>query len=352
MADLPTPHDTFFRALFSDPGRVRDFLRDHLPNDIAGRLADSLPELVEGSFVDEALAGSQSDLLLKVELASGGPAFIYLLAEHKSAPDPGLPLQLASYMVRIWKRHAGTSAARLRALPPIVPVVVYHGAANWTVAESLRDMIAADEAELDFLPGSGYILRSLRAMDIGELSRNPALKAGFITLRREALSFLPEIAESLPEGDDLRRQVLEYVLRVYSLDLGELRARLRAEGHNELEAIVGTIAETLLEQGEVRGLAKGEALGLAKGEELGLAKGEELGLAKGEELGLAKGEELGLAKGKAETFLRQARIRFGNVPAARADEVRAAHAATLDRWLEALVVADTLEEVFDPRRRH
>ena len=89
-----------------------------------------------------------------------------------------------------------------------------------------------------------------------------------------------------------------------------------------------TIAETLLEQGEVRGLAKGEALGLAKG------------------------EELGLAKGKAETFLRQARIRFGNVPAARADEVRAADAATLDRWLEALVVADTLEEVFGPRRRH
>ena len=83
MADLPTPHDTLFRALLSDPGRVRDFLRDHLPNDIAGRLADSLPELVEGSFVDEALASSQSDLLLKVELASGGPAFIYLLAEHQ-----------------------------------------------------------------------------------------------------------------------------------------------------------------------------------------------------------------------------------------------------------------------------
>ena len=83
---------------------------------------------------------------------------------------------------------------------------------------------------------------------------------------------------------------------------------------------MGTIAETLLEQGEVRGLAKGE--------------------------------ELGLAKGKAETFLRQARIRFGNVPAARAAEVRAVDAATLDRWLEALVVADMLEGVFGPRRHH
>ena len=66
-----------------------------------------------------------SDLLLKFRLASGASAFAYLLAEHKSTPDPGLPLQLASYMVRIWKRHAGAYAERLRALPPIIPVVVY-----------------------------------------------------------------------------------------------------------------------------------------------------------------------------------------------------------------------------------
>ncbi len=82
VTGLPTPHDTFFRALFSDRERVRDFLRDHLPDSVAGLLADTLPETVEGSFVDEALAGSQSDLLVKVELISGGDAFIYVLAEH------------------------------------------------------------------------------------------------------------------------------------------------------------------------------------------------------------------------------------------------------------------------------
>ena len=83
---------------------------------------------------------------------------------------------------------------------------------------------------------------------------------------------------------------------------------------------MGTIAETLLEQGEMRGLAKGEALGLAKG--------------------------------KAETLLRQAGIRFGDLPPDRVDEIRTADAATLDRWLEALIVAETLEDVFEPRKRH
>lgn len=91
------------------------------------------------------------------------------------------------------------------------------------------------------------------------------------------------------------------------VDLDDSRTRLRT-GQNALEATVGTIAETLLEQGEMRG--------------------------------------------KAEAILRQARIKFGDVPAARVDEVRAADVATLDRWLEALIGADTLDEVFEPRKRH
>jgi len=55
----------------SDPARAGAFLHDHLPNDIAGHLADTLPVILDGSFVDEALAGSRSDLLLEVALRSG-----------------------------------------------------------------------------------------------------------------------------------------------------------------------------------------------------------------------------------------------------------------------------------------
>ena len=41
------------------------------------------------------------------ENIQGGEAFVYVLIEHKSAPDVALPLQLAGYMVQIWLRHAG-----------------------------------------------------------------------------------------------------------------------------------------------------------------------------------------------------------------------------------------------------
>ena len=102
-----TPHDDLFRALLSDRQRAGAFLRDHLPNEIAGHLQSDLPEIVEGSFIDEALRSTQSDVLLEVKTKSNDPAFVYVLAEHKSTPDIGLPLQLAGYMVEIWKRYAG-----------------------------------------------------------------------------------------------------------------------------------------------------------------------------------------------------------------------------------------------------
>ncbi|PDV97518.1 hypothetical protein CJ255_22285, partial [Candidatus Viridilinea mediisalina] len=58
-------------------------------------------------------------------------------------------------------------------------------------------------------------------------------------------------------------------------------------------ALMGTIAEELIEQG----LQKGEQIGLQKGEQIGLQKGEQIGLQKGKQIGLQEGEQIGLQKG-------------------------------------------------------
>ena len=67
---------------------------------------------------------------------------------------------------------------------------------------------------------------------------------------------------------------------------------------------------------------------------------------------IAEGIAEGRTEGKAETFLRQAGLRFGGVPEALAAEVGAADEKTLDRLLEALLTAGTLEAVFAPRSPH
>ena len=151
----------------------------------------------------------------------------------------------------------------------------------------------------------------LRSMQVGP-SRRPWAR---VQTSPSVWSF-PEHGRTCPEDDDLSGRCSNASFGSTKRTWTKCGQRLRYEGHTELEAIVGTTAETLLEQGKALGLSEGRA------------------------------------EGRADTFMNLARIRFGDVPAARADEVRAADAATLDRWLEALIDADTLDEVFDIRRHH
>ena len=101
-----------------------------------------------------------------------------------------------------------------------------------------------------------------------------------------------------------------------------LQENLRRDGHKDLETPVGTIAESLLRQGEERGLAEGEVLGLAKG------------------------EERGMAKGKAETLARLLERRFGTLPGNIRHRVATADPVQVDTWLDALLDAPDLGSVF------
>ena len=68
--------------------------------------------------------------------------------------------------------------------------------------------------------------------------------------------------------------------------------------------------------------------------------------------GIEKGKVLGIAKGKAETFLRQAQLKFDTIPDARVAQVCAANQDQLDAWLDALILAEDLDAVFARRSSH
>ena len=58
--------------------------------------------LLDGTFVDEDLRESQSDLLYQVEhTETGQPVSMYLLFEHQSSPDSWMPLRILRYCCRI-----------------------------------------------------------------------------------------------------------------------------------------------------------------------------------------------------------------------------------------------------------
>ena len=64
-------HDAFFKRVLSEPLLAATFLREHLPENLRELLTLQSPQLLPGSFVDEALTQHHSDLLFQVPLNSG-----------------------------------------------------------------------------------------------------------------------------------------------------------------------------------------------------------------------------------------------------------------------------------------
>ena len=84
----------------------------------------------------------------------------------------------------------------------------------------------------------------------------------------------------------------------------------------------------------------------------GRVEGEAKGRMEGRVEGRVEGRMEGEAKGKADSFLRLARLKFGEVPPGRVEQVRGAANGELDIWLDALFSAEDLDAVFAARSIH
>lgn len=161
MNEIQNPHDQFFKETMTQSGAMRDFLNFYLPAEFVRMVEPDTAERIEDSFVDEELKEHLSDFLFRVRLKNKGEAFVYILLEHKSAPDKWVALQLLRYLVRIWEKSLRENKKKL---PIVFPVVFYHGKAKWKVSLKFSALLdfAGDLKQLrEQLPEYSYHLCDL-----------------------------------------------------------------------------------------------------------------------------------------------------------------------------------------------
>lgn len=323
------PHDALFKHAFTRVEHVRGELESVLPADLLATLDLDALRVVPGTFVDETLRGSASDVLLTVPLA-GRPAFVYVLFEHQSSVDADMPLRLLGYMHAIWSRFRRENRSRKARLPPIVPIVLHHGPSAWRAPTSLGGLVWEDgmqRSALDrFVPDFHFVVDDLARTTPGQLRFRRALTAFarvvlFLLMRaRHSANLGAELAmfrEDLRLLGSSRSGLRDLAVAIrYAVSVGRGGAKqLRNVVHWSLgqptEGVIMTIADELIAEGMEKGLAKG------------------------------------LAQGKAELLLRLLRRRFGSTSEALEARVRTADSATLDRWAERVLFADSMEAVFE-----
>ncbi len=275
MTDVSQAHDSFFRHTFSQPEAARDFLANYLPPEIVALLDLATLEPQPDSFVDAALKRHISDLLYRVNLRTGQPAFVYLLFEHKSSIDLQTPFQLLRYMVRIWERVRSHRSCRAPATD--------HPPGDSTTAPSVGPLqpnfmalfTGPDELRR-FWPKFDFQLHDLGRLADDEIKGAAMVRAAVLALR---VVFDPAVREQLPVVVELLRQtvrwpeeteflyaVLQYlVTSAPSVQDEDVRAALKNAFPNEAEVMMNTLAERWIEQGRAVGREEGREVGREEG---------------------------------------------------------------------------------------
>ncbi len=271
MADeLYHPHDKLFRAVFSDSTEAASLLQVALPPALRGDFNWSTLTLLEGTFLDDALRESESDLLYEVEhIGTQETVWLYLLFEHQSSPDAWMRFRLLKYCCRIWDASIRDEPGQSE-LRPIVPLVFYQGRRAWTYTTEFADLFPEASRLWPWVPRFEHVLLDQtglapEAVEGGLKGRIVQLlmMAAFDRHAGRALDLAARLAASLPSvgGVNYFRQFVLYVMVTQEPKavqaFGEALRRHGLEQGGEIM----TYAQQLLEEGRQEGRAEGEQHG-------------------------------------------------------------------------------------------
>ena len=220
--------------------------------------------LVDGTFVDEDLQGSQSDLLYQVEhTESGRSVSVYMLFEHQSSPDPWMRFRLLRYSCRIWEAERRDDPQRSD-LRPIVPVVFCQGTRGWNHSTEFADLFPEAVRSLPWVPRFTHELLDQTTLEPEAVTGNVKgriaqllMMVAFARHVEAALDWAARWPLSLHQaegGVDEFRRFIAYLANVQ--DDGSVIETFgeALERHGlDLKGEIMTYAEQLLAEGEAKG---------------------------------------------------------------------------------------------------
>jgi hypothetical protein len=252
------------------------------------------------------------------------------------------------YVVRLlerWRQDHPDSPV----LPPVIPLVMYHGAdAAWTAPRRVEELFGLPEEGRArwwaLVPRFEYLLDDLTAEREEALRVRPGpplAQLAWLVLRYGRSE---ELSRKLPDWVALFAQVQAGPEGAEHLVL--LIRYLFWVGNAAAREVTGQVLNSVLGEQRKEELMRGWGEELfERGREQGLARGREEGLARGLEEGLAQG----VSRGRAESILRLLAARGVPVDeAARQYILSCTDMATLDRWFDRSLNATTVSAVLDP----
>jgi predicted transposase/invertase (TIGR01784 family) len=251
-------HDGLFQAFFDEIEVAESFIKEYLPPEIVKDLDFSTLTLFKDSFVDSKFSRCYTDVLYHICLKNN-PAYLYFLFEHKSW-EPNFPgLQLLKNMANIWETHLDQHKGTKK-LPPIIPLLIYHGAKEWAVNTNFISMFEIKGSLEKYIPAFNFELYDVSHMPDKAIKGELALRILLTTIK---YIFSPELDLKVEDifrmvqdlaDKDKATEYLEMLLRYFSYNAENIKVdNFRERVTKVLEkggAVMATLAQQWFAEGE------------------------------------------------------------------------------------------------------
>ena len=245
--------------------------------------------------------------------------YLYLLIEFQSSVDQYMALRMMVYGGLLYqdlvKRGEVLADGRL---PPVLPIVLYNGSQRWSAVTDVFELIPPVPGLVEqFKPRLKYLLIDENAWTDSELASLKNLVAAVFRIEHpaspEAIGDLIALLDEWLVGRPGLRRMFAVWIRATLMRKGEYRILLPEI--DDLQELKVMLTERLEEW----------------------AHGYE-----------ARGEERGEQKGEAIALQRLLTRRFGALPPDLASRIAAASREEIETWLDRVLDARSLEDVFAP----
>ncbi|UZW16294.1 Rpn family recombination-promoting nuclease/putative transposase [Clostridium pasteurianum] len=230
----------------------------------------------------------EADIVYRVNI-DGNDIIFYVLLEFQSKVDFSMPIRLLMYMTEIWRDELKNTDTKIKKrkdykLPAIVPMVVYNGKYNWTVARNFKDILKGHELFEDSIVDFRYLLFDVNRMEKEELLEIANIVSTVFLLDQNVNDI--EIVDRLKlVGRILRKDSSKEQQKIFKAWLVNiLRNRFKDNIDTNINKLLKETSELEVED-MVSNLGKTIERGFKTSEQRGIKQGIKQGIDKGIEQG-------------------------------------------------------------------
>ncbi|MFI0347879.1 MAG: Rpn family recombination-promoting nuclease/putative transposase [Chthoniobacterales bacterium] len=298
-------HDLFFRKTMSNPRVALEFFETHLPPEIFAMLDSDSLNITKESLIDHELREYITDVLYQASF-QGKEGYLYLLVEHQRTPDQSMVFRLIEYIVKIGRMHLDKGNSKL---PIIYPCIIYNGAMKYDCPTNVFEL-CEDPDLMRRIIFKDFQLIDLSQFSDDELKKKPLLGIVEMLLKH---AFTRDVIVCIQQLQEL----LQFAEKNNESELLQSSLSFLIHTQEDKQAVVKVFKESLSQQTTPKIMTIAEQL---------IAEGRQEGL-----------RSL-LEKQLNRRFPRDGK-RFSHL-------INDADSDTLSMWIERLMDAKTIEEIF------